>query len=576
MISKLSEFMLNCKEFLGINGLRFTLPLLLLGFTECFNTNCLSHNDKSINSHSHMLSVFHSIMSEFKYCSKDFNNLVLWENAVQATLIDILQGSVKTATDTLNGEAAAGQHMEANQLHLVFNRILGTLHMLDCESLRQLMLYESAPSDIMEYSTVDFSKKLIYMMVHIMSPCGSSFKGKTSNSVQNKLILLLEEREYACDYGHVLTGYYNIAWDFVSDSDLKSLIKRTCYYFGKFQLLNKLLQTIHPMESLVHKVWKNMYKSAKHVHDQLLIANSNELKEEKYSADVRIAAWKQSISVWKLIGNALLGLCSPFPLESEYGSASEHLKKSTSNSRSIHQCAVCNRTSGLVVEAGKAASSQTRATFPIPLSRCSKCKLVYYCCKEHQQSDWKVHKLVCNTASSHAMKHNELDMNEVIDNSSSNITDYCIIDPEKLLVNVDIQQYLLKYRNELKTASNRTMKQEDLDCDVSSIIELCVAELKLYITYSQVINIPSAKTSNAIILQNSQRSNINDKGATLTLSDGSEKVQDNTISFAEHSYMSIRTSCVLECLAHSAFVLRKSFKIHLIKVTYSYCAVFVD
>ena len=28
-------------------------------------------------------------------------------------------------------------------------------------------------------------------------------------------------------------------------------------------------------------------------------------------------------------------------------------------------------------------------------SRCSRCKIVFYCCVEHQKSDWKVHKKIC-------------------------------------------------------------------------------------------------------------------------------------------------------------------------------------
>ena len=31
----------------------------------------------------------------------------------------------------------------------------------------------------------------------------------------------------------------------------------------------------------------------------------------------------------------------------------------------------------------------------IKLLRCSKCRSVYYCTKEHQQTDWKTHKTVC-------------------------------------------------------------------------------------------------------------------------------------------------------------------------------------
>lgn len=32
----------------------------------------------------------------------------------------------------------------------------------------------------------------------------------------------------------------------------------------------------------------------------------------------------------------------------------------------------------------------------IPCERkCSSCKLIYYCCEEHQKSDWTVHKAVC-------------------------------------------------------------------------------------------------------------------------------------------------------------------------------------
>lgn len=27
--------------------------------------------------------------------------------------------------------------------------------------------------------------------------------------------------------------------------------------------------------------------------------------------------------------------------------------------------------------------------------RCSRCAMVYYCCVEHQQQDWKVHKTTC-------------------------------------------------------------------------------------------------------------------------------------------------------------------------------------
>ncbi len=29
-------------------------------------------------------------------------------------------------------------------------------------------------------------------------------------------------------------------------------------------------------------------------------------------------------------------------------------------------------------------------------SKCQSCKKVYYCCREHQVSDWKEHKKICN------------------------------------------------------------------------------------------------------------------------------------------------------------------------------------
>uniref|UniRef100_A0A7S1FVI3 MYND-type domain-containing protein n=1 Tax=Corethron hystrix TaxID=216773 RepID=A0A7S1FVI3_9STRA len=28
--------------------------------------------------------------------------------------------------------------------------------------------------------------------------------------------------------------------------------------------------------------------------------------------------------------------------------------------------------------------------------RCSRCKLVWYCCREHQKADWKAHKVFCD------------------------------------------------------------------------------------------------------------------------------------------------------------------------------------
>lgn len=47
------------------------------------------------------------------------------------------------------------------------------------------------------------------------------------------------------------------------------------------------------------------------------------------------------------------------------------------------------------------------------LSRCSGCKIVYYCCKEHQTSDWKNHKKVCKKLKESFKNEEDLEQMEV-------------------------------------------------------------------------------------------------------------------------------------------------------------------
>lgn len=47
------------------------------------------------------------------------------------------------------------------------------------------------------------------------------------------------------------------------------------------------------------------------------------------------------------------------------------------------------------------------------LSRCSGCKIVYYCCKEHQANDWKNHKKVCKKLKESFQNEEDLERMEV-------------------------------------------------------------------------------------------------------------------------------------------------------------------
>lgn len=47
------------------------------------------------------------------------------------------------------------------------------------------------------------------------------------------------------------------------------------------------------------------------------------------------------------------------------------------------------------------------------LSRCSSCKIVHYCCKEHQASDWKIHKKACKKLKESSQNEEDLEQMEV-------------------------------------------------------------------------------------------------------------------------------------------------------------------
>ena len=200
-------------------------------------------------------------------------------------------------------------------------------------------------------------------------------------------------------------------------------LRRLCGLFGKSKISLDAIINIWEgsLDDVEHKIYKeNIPKQSKiwrkqkrrckntdklHVENLNILDNSEEKESHRRDKKVSIicGSYQWAIGATEFLHYTLLGLIDD-EMRAKFQATSRCKRNpKDSASRGNLMCALCGKigqfTSSLVTE-NRTNSIEARSegsSLPA-LLRCSKCQVVYYCCKSHQKKHWGEHKIKCTVA----------------------------------------------------------------------------------------------------------------------------------------------------------------------------------
>jgi hypothetical protein len=541
--------------------------------------------------------------------------------------------------------------VRALQRHL--SVIIGGCYLLGTDGVASLLKNENADTSTSE-TVYNIGASLVYLLVFLMLP---SANPDAKLLEERKYLFSLHDISTSSSIASqsVTAGYYRVPWEHVSGSGgdddsscVKHLIRKLCAVAFPATVSNDidktkdndsisgidfLLDNVRSMEHRVHKLWrrdssteqkfkgssftekkennqtserkerneKRHKRSRKKKVSDDAVGNEAKCDEDdisesdrsKYAIYARLQVWKQSVSVWKLLGYAALSCSLPTRIDVGCNASGIKNRKKTA----LPCCAVCGVTNG--VPPPSTDITDTRLEAITPLSRCMRCRTVYYCSKEHQTQHWiKGHKLQCIQMGERLEK---LKSGQIVDSShgtenSEQLYLNKIIDPERILTSSEIQK--------LKQGS----KTPKLIASVKRLTDRCLHEMQVYLSLS-AIQLPHVTSNDditviaadsAIVVARQYTSNTwngnnrgiengvvtlrnNDSSVVTTITDvkpgepsSEQHLHVVPLSYNEYSYMTLRIASIVECLAHCAFVLQKHFDDYLMKCLYPLLELSVD
>eukprot|EP01032_Pedospumella_encystans_P013457 gene13457-15493_t len=192
----------------------------------------------------------------------------------------------------------------------------------------------------------------------------------------------------------VESGYYRVAWKHVQDNICKEYAGRWALYLGRYGLLEDIVASA---SKHIERYEQNTGNSTngKSGDDASSVGSGTTEGATTTSTSLRSHHTAGVVGCLRLLGTALLGLAPvqcAVAVADRANTSNNNEAKTTARTRLsiVDVCGHCGRSSNIGNTVLSAPTTK--------MLRCSRCKSVHYCNKQHQALDWPTHKLTCKAA----------------------------------------------------------------------------------------------------------------------------------------------------------------------------------
>ena len=222
-------------------------------------------------------------------------------------------------------------------------------------------------------STSSSTKNIFFQLSRLVLP---SVAGTSSIVLINNDYIYLTNRQHEKKSSRSIeAGYYRCATSCTDNDDIKKVIRELLFVVGK----HGDFLALHDYAAISLRKTKRAIRNKR---EMLKVKNSvtevgendeqqQQGEEDDLDTSALVYALSDACSVWTVLSHACLGVVD-----------STFITPPTVITRL--SCAQC----GLTHLQGDLNNT--------PVSRCSRCKSVGYCCKQHQFDHWKIHKFECS------------------------------------------------------------------------------------------------------------------------------------------------------------------------------------